>query len=130
MSGLVGRGRHYLRVDGRATLPVGAHVVPPAGPDWPWRVGPEAFERAFAGMAAAGLDAARIDLLWAALEPAAGVFDEALRGETRMLKAVLVGKDAWVPPGGRVQRPASIGVGGRYEDFADGLLPPGTVVGE
>ncbi len=42
---------------------------------------------------------------------------------------VLVGKDAWVPPGGRVQRPASIGVGGRYEDFADGLLPPGTVIG-
>jgi len=42
---------------------------------------------------------------------------------------VLVGKDAWVPPGGRVQRPASIGVGGRYEDFASGLLPAGTVVG-
>ena len=88
MSGLVGRGRHYLRVDGRATLPVGAHVVPPAGPDWPWRVGPEAFERAFAGMAAAGLDAARIDLLWAALEPAAGVFDEThLRVLDRVLDA-------------------------------------------
>ena len=27
-------------------------------------------------MAALGLDAARIDLLWAALEPAAGTFDE------------------------------------------------------
>ena len=76
MTGPVQRGRHYLRVDGRATLPVGAHVVPPAGPDWPWRVGAEAFERAFTDMAALGLDAARIDLLWAALEPAAGTFDE------------------------------------------------------
>ena len=88
MSGLVGRGRHYLRVDGRATLPVGAHVVPPAGPDWPWRVGPEAFDHAFAGMAEAGLDAARIDLLWAAVEPAAGAFDEAhLRVLDRVLEA-------------------------------------------
>jgi glucose-1-phosphate adenylyltransferase len=42
---------------------------------------------------------------------------------------VLVGKDAWIPPGGRVQRPASIGVGGRYEDFVDGVLSPGSVVG-
>ena len=58
MTGPVQRGRHYLRVDGRATLPVGAHVVPPAGPDWPWRVGAEAFERAFTDMAALGLDAA------------------------------------------------------------------------
>jgi hypothetical protein len=77
MSGLVERGRHYLRVEGRSTIPVGAHVVPPAGPDWPWRAGPETFERAFADMAALGLDAARIDLLWAALEPAEGAFDEA-----------------------------------------------------
>ena len=77
MNGLVERGRHYLRVDGRATLPVGAHVVPAAGPDWPWRVGPEAFERAFTEMAALGLDAARIDLLWEAIEPEAGTFDEA-----------------------------------------------------
>jgi hypothetical protein len=76
MNGLLERGRHYLRADGRATIPVGAHVVPPAGPDWPWRVGPEAFERAFAGMAALGLDAARIDLLWAAIEPEPGIFDE------------------------------------------------------
>lgn len=42
---------------------------------------------------------------------------------------VLVGKDAWIPPGGRVQRPASIGVGGRYEDFVDGALAAGSVVG-
>lgn len=41
---------------------------------------------------------------------------------------VLVGKDAWIPPGGHVQRPASIGVGGRYEDFQDGRLPSGTLV--
>ncbi len=41
---------------------------------------------------------------------------------------VLVGKDSWIPPGGRVHRPASIGVGGRYEDFADGVLPSGTLV--
>lgn len=41
---------------------------------------------------------------------------------------VLVGKDAWIPPGGRVARPASIGVGGRYEDFRDGRIGPGTVV--
>jgi len=42
---------------------------------------------------------------------------------------VLVGKDAWIPPGGRVERPASIGVGGRYEDFRDGALTAGSVVG-
>jgi len=42
---------------------------------------------------------------------------------------VLVGKDAWIPAGGRVQRPASIGVGGRYEDFQDGVLPAGSLVG-
>jgi glucose-1-phosphate adenylyltransferase len=42
---------------------------------------------------------------------------------------VLVGKDAWIPPGGRVRRPAALGVGGRYEDFVDGVLQPGSVVG-
>jgi glucose-1-phosphate adenylyltransferase len=42
---------------------------------------------------------------------------------------VLVGKDAWIPPGGRVQRPSSIGVGGRYEDFREGVLPAGSLVG-
>lgn len=41
---------------------------------------------------------------------------------------VLVGKDAWIPPGGRVERPAAIGVGGRYEDFKDGVVPSGKVV--
>lgn len=71
------RGRHYLRVGERPILPVGAHVVPVEGPDWPWRVGPDAFDRAFAQMAAAGLDAARIDLLWSAVEPEPGRYDEA-----------------------------------------------------
>ena len=41
---------------------------------------------------------------------------------------VLVGKDAWIPPGGRVERPSSIGVGGRYEDFRDGIVAPGRMV--
>ncbi|HVQ26734.1 MAG TPA: sugar phosphate nucleotidyltransferase, partial [Planctomycetota bacterium] len=40
----------------------------------------------------------------------------------------LVGKDTWVPDGGRVLRPSVIGVGGRYEDFAEGVLAAGTVV--
>jgi NDP-sugar pyrophosphorylase family protein len=40
----------------------------------------------------------------------------------------LVGKDTWVPDGGRVLRPSAIGVGGRYEDFAEGVLAAGTVV--
>ena len=40
----------------------------------------------------------------------------------------LVGKDTWVPDGGRVHRPSAIGVGGRYEDFRDGVLAPGTVI--
>jgi hypothetical protein len=71
------RGRHYLRVGERPILPVGAHFVPVEGPDWPWRVGPEAFDRAFGQMAAAGLDAVRIDLLWSAVEPEPGRYDEA-----------------------------------------------------
>ena len=71
------RGSHYLRLGDRPILPVGAHVGPVEGPDWPWRVGPEAFDRAFAGMAAAGLDAARIDLPWAAVEPEPGRYDQA-----------------------------------------------------
>ncbi len=41
---------------------------------------------------------------------------------------VLVGKDAWIPPGGHVERPASIGVGGRYEDFQDGRIPSGVMI--
>ena len=73
---LVTRGPHYLRRGGRSILPVGAHYVPVQGPDWPWRVGADEFDRAFAAMAAAGLDTVRIDLLWAALEPEPGRFDE------------------------------------------------------
>ena len=40
----------------------------------------------------------------------------------------LVGKDTWIPKGGRVRRPSAIGVGGRYEDFREGVLDAGTVV--
>jgi hypothetical protein len=75
-SGAIGIGEHYLAHGGRSILPIGAHVVPREGPDWPWRVGPEAFDRAFAAMAAIGLDAARVDLLWQAIEPEPGHYDE------------------------------------------------------
>jgi Cellulase (glycosyl hydrolase family 5) len=71
----VARGRHYLARAGRPILPVGAHFVPVEGPDWPWRVGPEVFDRAFQSMAQAGLDAVRIDLFWQAIEPEEGRFD-------------------------------------------------------
>ncbi len=70
-------GEHYLVTSGRAYVPVGAHLVPPSGPDWPWRVGPAEFDRAFATMAAAGLTTVRIDVIWAALEPEAGRIDQA-----------------------------------------------------
>jgi glucose-1-phosphate adenylyltransferase len=53
-------------------------------------------------------------------EPAAG--QEWLAG------LALIGKDTWVPDGGRVLRPSAIGVGGRYEDFQQGVLAAGTVV--
>ena len=81
-------GHRYLRRGDRPYIPVGAHFVPAAGPDWPWRVGPEAFDEAFAAMAAAGLDAVRIDLLWAAVEPRPGRYDEA---HLRVLDEVLEG---------------------------------------
>ena len=80
------RGTHYLTLSGRPILPVGAHFVPVAGPDWPWRVGPEAFDRAFQAMASVGLDAVRIDLLWAAIEPEPARYDEA---HLRQLDAVV-----------------------------------------
>jgi endo-1,4-beta-mannosidase len=70
-------GSHFLRADGHAVVPVGVHYVPASGPDWPWRTGAEEFERAFAAMAAAGLTSVRIDLLWAAVEPAAGHYGKA-----------------------------------------------------
>lgn len=76
MAGPVRRGGHFLVSNGRAVVPVGAHIVPPQGPDWPWRTGPEAFDRAFAQMAKLGLNAARFDVLWEAVEPAPGRYDE------------------------------------------------------
>jgi glucosamine--fructose-6-phosphate aminotransferase (isomerizing) len=77
MSGIVGRGRHYLVRDGRPFVPVGAHYVPVQGPDWPWRTDAASFDRAFAAMADAGLDTVRIDLLWSAIEPVEGGYDAA-----------------------------------------------------
>lgn len=72
----VTRGSHFLTDRGRSILPVGAHFVPVEGPDWPWRVGPEAFDRAFSAMCSIGLDSVRIDVLWAAVEPEAGRYDD------------------------------------------------------
>jgi glucose-1-phosphate adenylyltransferase len=40
----------------------------------------------------------------------------------------LVGKDTWIPEGGVVRRPSSIGVGGRYEDLPGGVLEAGSLV--
>ena len=40
----------------------------------------------------------------------------------------LVGKDTWIPDGGLVRRPSSIGVGGRYEDLPGGVLEAGSIV--
>ncbi|SMD20516.1 glycoside hydrolase 5 family protein [Kibdelosporangium aridum] len=76
-SELVRRGRHFLCRDGRAFVPVGTHVVPRSGPDWAKRVGAAAFDEAFAQLASLGLDTARIDVLWEAVEPAPGQYDEA-----------------------------------------------------
>ncbi len=81
-------GRHFLQLDGMAVVPVGAHYVPTSGPDWPWRTGPTEFDRAFAEMAAAGLNTVRIDLLWAALEPEPGrLDDDHLRSLDEILRA-------------------------------------------
>ncbi len=75
-AGLVHRGNHFLVRDGQPVVPVGAHIVPAEGPDWPWRTGAEAFDRAFAQMARLGLNTARFDVLWAAVEPEPGRYDE------------------------------------------------------
>lgn len=83
---VVRAGRHYLRVGNRSILPVGAHFVPIEGPDWPWRVDESAFDRAFAQMSAAGMTTVRIDLLWSAIEPEPGRYDE---DHLRRLDAIL-----------------------------------------
>jgi hypothetical protein len=83
---IVRAGRHYLRAGDRSILPVGAHFVPTAGPDWPWRVDESAFDRAFAQMSAAGMTTVRIDLLWSAIEPEPGRYDEE---QLRRIDAVL-----------------------------------------
>ena len=69
-------GQHYLRAGEGSVLPVGVHFVPVEGPDWPWRVDESAFDSAFAQMAAAGMRTVRIDLLWSAIEPEPGRYDE------------------------------------------------------
>jgi hypothetical protein len=69
-------GRLYLSVAGRSAIPVGVHFVPPEGPDWPWRVDETSFDEAFRRMAALGLDTVRVDVLWAAVEPEPGRYDE------------------------------------------------------
>ena len=86
MTDLVSSGRHYLRAGDRSVLPVGAHFVPVEGPDWPWRVDEGAFDRAFQDMATAGMNTVRIDLLWSAIEPEPGRYDE---DHLRRLDAVL-----------------------------------------
>ncbi len=83
---IVRAGQHYLRTGDRSILPVGAHFVPIDGPDWPWRVDESAFDRAFAQMSAAGMTAVRIDLLWSAIEPDPGRYDE---DHLRRLDAIL-----------------------------------------
>ncbi len=91
-------GRHYLRARDRSILPVGAHFVPPEGPDWPWRVDESAFDQAFAQMSAAGMTAVRIDLLWSAIEPEPGRYDE---DHLRQLDAILdlaKAHDLWLHP--------------------------------
>lgn len=40
----------------------------------------------------------------------------------------IVGKDTWIEHDARVERPSSIGVGGRYEDLPAGLLAAGATV--
>jgi hypothetical protein len=79
-------GRHYLRAGDASVLPVGAHFVPVQGPDWPWRADEAAFDRAFAQMASAGMNTVRIDLLWSAVEPEPGRYDDQ---HLRRLDAVL-----------------------------------------
>jgi hypothetical protein len=74
---LLTAGRHYLQDDGRSVVPVGVHFVSSSGPDWPWRSGVAEFDRAFAQMAALGLDSVRIDVLWSAVEPEEGRYDAA-----------------------------------------------------
>jgi hypothetical protein len=96
--GTVARGPHLLVRGGRPILPVGAHFVPVQGPDWPWRVGPESFEDAFAQMSAAGLDAVRIDLLWHAIEPEPGRYDEHHLAQLDVIVAAAGRHGMWLHP--------------------------------
>jgi hypothetical protein len=95
---LVTTGRHYLRAGGRSILPVGAHFVPVEGPDWPWRVDASTFDRAFRAMADAGMTTVRIDLLWAAIEPEPGRYDEAHLGQLDAVLASARTHGLWLHP--------------------------------
>jgi hypothetical protein len=95
---IVRAGRHYLRAGDRSILPVGAHFVPVEGPDWPWRVDESAFERAFGQMAAAGMTAVRIDLLWSAIEPEPGRYDEAHLGRLDAILGSAKAHGLWLHP--------------------------------
>jgi len=70
-------GRHFLRDGQHGVGPVGVHFVPVSGPDWPWRADSRVFDHAFAQMAALGLDCVRVDVIWSAVEPEPGRYDEA-----------------------------------------------------
>jgi hypothetical protein len=89
---------HYLSVAGRPLLPVGAHFVPVQGPDWPWRVGTEAFDQAFAAMAAAGMNAVRIDVLWSAVEPEPSRYDPDHLRQLDAINAAARRRGLWIHP--------------------------------
>src|SRR5262249_62166769 len=91
-------GGHYLSVSGRPLLPVGAHFVPVQGPDWPWRVGPPVFDRAFEAMAANGLNAVRIDVLWSAVEPEPSRYDEDHLRQLDEIMAAARRHGLWIHP--------------------------------
>ncbi|MBN9605759.1 MAG: cellulase family glycosylhydrolase [Actinomycetales bacterium] len=81
-------GRLLTDPTGAVHLPVGVHYVPRSGPDWPWRTGAAEFAEAFRAIAAAGLDAVRFDIIWAAVEPEPGRYDAAHLAELdRILEA-------------------------------------------
>lgn len=94
----VGRGRHFLQRAGRSVVPVGSHFVPRSGPDWPWRTGAGDFDAAFAAMSSAGLNAVRIDMFWAAMEPARGEWDEAHLTVLDEIVAAAARHGLWIHP--------------------------------
>ncbi|MEO8094274.1 MAG: cellulase family glycosylhydrolase [Pseudolysinimonas sp.] len=77
MMSLYSLGDRFLRDPAHRThVPCGVHYVPVSGPDWPWRTDASEFARAFEAIAAAGLNAVRFDVIWAAVELAPRQYDE------------------------------------------------------